>query len=91
MAISTTSGSFTGTGQSATVRVKRATVGINGGTATITIQVKIDPDATNWYDVYTFTSSDETREIEMCEARDVRLSCSAYTSETLYSISGVER
>jgi hypothetical protein len=86
----TTNGTFTATGQSSTVDVKRATVGIDGGaTATVIVQFQL-PGGSTWYDDYSFTA-DGSREIEMCEKRPVRLNCTSYTSGTVtYSISGTE-
>jgi hypothetical protein len=91
MAISTTSGTFGATGESSTVVVKRATVGIDGGaTATVVVQAQL-PGGSTWYDCHSFTA-DDTREIEFCKARNVRLSCTNYTSGTVtYCIDGVER
>lgn len=89
MTIALIEGSFSGTGQSSSVRIQGCfNLSLSGfGSGSITVQRSFD-DGSTWLDVESFTTDVERRGSEPEDKVLYRLNCTSYSSGTLaYRIS----
>ena len=76
------SGTFSGTGQSATATVYKATYALDFGTGTVALEMQMEDAA--WVAVRTFTAS-EAGTLDG-KGRVYRFNCTAYTADIGYEI-----
>lgn len=78
-------GSFSGTGQSATIVARKIDVKMDfSGTATVQIETQMPSGA--WIVVGTAFTADTSQVVEFASRGAVRLNCTAYTNSVEYSM-----